>query len=226
MPHEKIVPMEQPSDSEPPAGPPGWETGASVRVVGLVKAAQHNGKVGRLSARAGENDRIGVVIDKGQVLSVRRENLELLPTPARAKTPSNDVNSAMPEQRTLTRNNSMLEEFHGSRDPDVLVLYYHYNDRAFDCFNAPEYNVQMLRYHAAGITPVVVVTRKIRGSDYFLVCLQVRSNVSSCVSSKVPSNAPSIVPSSVPCRTRRPSRTHCAKSRSNACANSLASRCW
>ena len=38
-----------------------WEAGAVVRVVGLTNASHHNGKIGRVSARAGPNGRIGNV---------------------------------------------------------------------------------------------------------------------------------------------------------------------
>lgn len=56
---------------------PGWCAGASVRVVGLKSAAQHNGKVGQLKGRAAD-ERLGVELEGGLVLSVRRENLELV----------------------------------------------------------------------------------------------------------------------------------------------------
>ena len=44
------------------------EPGTAVRIKGLVKAAQHNGKLGRLSARKGEDGRVGVQLRDGQVL--------------------------------------------------------------------------------------------------------------------------------------------------------------
>jgi lysophospholipase L1-like esterase len=64
---------------------PGWYPGARVSIFGLTKAAQHNGKYGRLSARAppsggGEGRRLGVELEEGgAVLSVRCENLVLAP---------------------------------------------------------------------------------------------------------------------------------------------------
>ena len=64
---------------------PGWHPGARVSIFGLTKAAQHNGKYGRLSARAppsggGEGRRLGVELEEGgAVLSVRCENLVLAP---------------------------------------------------------------------------------------------------------------------------------------------------
>ena len=64
----------------------GWHPGARVSIFGLTNAAQHNGKYGRLSARAppsggGEGRRLGVELEgeDGTVLSVRRENLVLAP---------------------------------------------------------------------------------------------------------------------------------------------------
>ena len=63
-----------------PVGPPSDEPsfGKAMRIVGLVKAAQHNGKVGCLLDRKGEEGRVGVQLDDGTVLSVRPENLEAL----------------------------------------------------------------------------------------------------------------------------------------------------
>ena len=158
---------------------PGWHAGATVKIFGLVKAAQHNGKIGKISAKpAEEAGRIGVDLGNGQVLAVKRENLELAGASAAEdaamEKAAAEAAAMMDEnkQRTLTRNNALLEEFDGSRDPDVLALYYHYNDRAMDCFNAPEYNSQMLRYYSKDITVVAVVPRRIRDNDYFLVCLQ------------------------------------------------------
>ena len=63
----------------------GWHPGARVSIFGLTKAAQHNGKYGRLSARAppsggGEGRRLGVELEEGgTVISVRCENLVLAP---------------------------------------------------------------------------------------------------------------------------------------------------
>jgi hypothetical protein len=65
----------------------GWHPGARVSIFGLTKAAQHNGKYGRLSARAppsggGEGRRLGVELEEGgAVISVRCENLLLAPVP-------------------------------------------------------------------------------------------------------------------------------------------------
>jgi hypothetical protein len=70
------------------------------------------------------------------------------------------------------RDDVILREFDDTRDPDSLVLYHHLRDMSFDCFNAPEYHQQMLRYFSSGVTLVGVVPRRIRESDYFLVCLQ------------------------------------------------------
>jgi hypothetical protein len=153
------------------------KAGDQVRVSGLVKAAQHNGKVGKVSSKAAEGEgRVGVVLGGGVVLAVRRENLELVVEPAAHARPASGVDkdkddTGMGKQRTLERDNSLLIEFHGSPDPNVLVLYHHLRDRAFDCFNAQEYNDQMLRYYANSMSVVTVVPRKLRDTDCFLVCL-------------------------------------------------------
>jgi hypothetical protein len=75
-------------------------------------------------------------------------------------------------KRTLKRDTSLLQEFNDSNDPNLLVLYHHIRDLAFDCFNCTEYHAQMLKYYAANIRVVEVVSRKILENDYFLVCLR------------------------------------------------------
>ena len=77
------------------------------------------------------------------------------------------------KKRTLTRDNSLLREFNNnSTDPNLLVLYHHLRDKAFDCFNSIEYTEQMLRYATKNIKVVEVVSRKLNDSNYFLVCLR------------------------------------------------------
>ena len=70
------------------------------------------------------------------------------------------------------RDTSVLREFHASTSRDVLVLYHHVRDRAFDAFNSEEYHDQMLRYYAGGFSVVLVAPRTIEGSEYSLICLQ------------------------------------------------------
>ena len=150
---------------------PAWlEAGCWVRITGLAKTPQHNGKVGKVSAKAAQDGRVGVELGKDQTLSVRLQNLER----AEAPEPSAVDMPAAPEgvQRTLQRDNAVLQEFDGSGDPSTLVLYHHLRDRAFDAFNAAEYNEQMLRYYAAGITVSEVVPRKMGEHDYLLVCMR------------------------------------------------------
>ena len=57
-----------------------WQGGAHVRVVGLVNAAQHNGKLGTLDKKTG--DRWGVLLDERAFgaprLAVKESNLELV----------------------------------------------------------------------------------------------------------------------------------------------------
>jgi hypothetical protein len=75
-------------------------------------------------------------------------------------------------ERTLKRDTSLLQEFNASNDPNLLVLYHHIRDKAFDCFNASEYHAQMIKYYAANIRMVEVVSRRILDNGYFLVCLR------------------------------------------------------
>ncbi|GMI31220.1 hypothetical protein TeGR_g10456, partial [Tetraparma gracilis] len=85
-------------------------------------------------------------------------------------------------ERTLKRDFSVLREFHSSSDPNMLVLYHHIRDRAYDAFNAREYNAQMLKYYANGFTAVEVVPRSVGGLEYMLVSLRhsVESSNSLC----------------------------------------------
>ena len=80
--------------------------------------------------------------------------------------------SSLGKKRTLKRDTSILQEFDASDDPNLLVLYHHLRDRSFDCFNASEYNAQMLNYYSLNIRVVEVVSRRIHENDYFLVCLR------------------------------------------------------
>lgn len=72
-------------DASPPlcAALPAWvHAGCWVRITGLAKAPQHNGKVGKVSAKAAADGRVGVELGKGQTLSVRLQNLERAEKPA------------------------------------------------------------------------------------------------------------------------------------------------
>jgi len=61
-------------------GPGDFPAGAKVRIVGLVKAAQHNGKTATVSRKAAPAGRVAVKLDDGPgVLSVKPANLERLP---------------------------------------------------------------------------------------------------------------------------------------------------
>lgn len=66
---------------EAAAAAEGFVAGALVRIHGLVKAAEHNGKTGRLLERKGRDGRVAVALDAdggAPPLSVRRQNLELV----------------------------------------------------------------------------------------------------------------------------------------------------
>jgi len=131
------------------------KVGTKVQVQGLVKAAKYNGKIGSVIKSAVSGHRIGVKLDDcATVLSIKPENLREI------------------KERTLKRDNALLREFDGSPDRNVLVLYYHFADRAFDCFNAPEYIVQMLRYYDKGFYITLIAPRQIGGNEYFLIGLQ------------------------------------------------------
>ena len=144
-----------------------WPAGTTVRLVGLAKAPQHNGKTGRVSARPAKEGRVGVVLGDGISLAVRRENLELVPPKS-----SDAQDQSGGVERTLKRDSNVLIEFHGSPDPDLMVLYHHLRDRDFDCFNASEYHTQMEHYYAKGLSVVAVVPRQIADGGYMLVCLR------------------------------------------------------
>jgi hypothetical protein len=167
--------------------------GTKVKIKGLVKAAVHNGKIGivtkeQASSASGEQERrVGVkLMDSGKVIAVKIENLELITTTAKttavvAKKTNNTNNNStttmpaipgMPKERTLKRDNALLREFDGNPDPNVLILYYHFGDREFDCFNGNEYNTQMLRYYDKQISVKLIVPRKIGNNEYFLIGLQ------------------------------------------------------
>jgi hypothetical protein len=167
--------------------------GTKVKIKGLVKAAVHNGKIGIVtkeqapSASGEQERRVGVkLMDSGKVIAVKIENLELITTTAKttavvAKKTNNTNNNStttmpaipgMPKERTLKRDNALLREFDGNPDPNVLILYYHFGDREFDCFNGNEYNTQMLRYYDKQISVKLIVPRKIGNNEYFLIGLQ------------------------------------------------------
>lgn len=52
-------------------GPSDFPPGTRVRIIGLVNAAQHNGKVGRVSKKQGKEGRVGVQLGAKQTLAVR-----------------------------------------------------------------------------------------------------------------------------------------------------------
>ena len=166
--------------------------GTKVKIKGLVKAAVHNGKIGivtkeQASSASGEQERrVGVkLMDGGKVIAVKIENLEPITTTTTTATivpeKNNNTNNSsstmpaipgMPKERTLKRDNALLREFDGNPDPNVLILYYHFGDREFDCFNGKEYNTQMLRYYDKQISVKLIVPRKIGNNEYFLIGLQ------------------------------------------------------
>jgi hypothetical protein len=160
--------------------------GTKVRIKGLVNAAKHNGKTGLVTKASapGKGNRVGVKLQDGSgtVLAVKIENLDEIKTsPAAAPAAAASISTAvstttktptLPKERTLKRDNALLRELDGNHDPNVLVLYYHFADCAFDCFNASEYNVQMNRYYEKGLAVKLIVPRTIGTNEYFLVGLQ------------------------------------------------------
>jgi hypothetical protein len=76
------------------------------------------------------------------------------------------------KETVLKKDTSLLREFDSGDSPDLLCLYHHLRDHAFDCFNAGEYNQQMLNYYSSNIEVKIVIPRKISDKNYFLVCLK------------------------------------------------------
>jgi len=166
------------------------KAGTRVRIKGLVSASHHNGKTGTITGTSAPAEgRVGVKLDDdARVLAIKIGNLEILASQSnstgssdsRSTAPSSascasTSSTSMPKERTLRRDNALLREFDGSPDPNVLALYYHYADRAFDCFNAAEYNTQMMRYYDHGLSVRLVIPRRIGSSEsnlYLLVGLQ------------------------------------------------------
>lgn len=150
--------------------------GTKVRIKGLVKAARHNGSIGVVTKATAPDARVGVKLGDGTVLAIRTDNLEVVMTndtaASTSTTTSKSSTSDLPKQRTLKRDNALLREFDGSPDPNCLALYYHFADRAFDAYNAPEYNGQMLRFYEKGLSVKLIVPRMVGPNEYFLVCLQ------------------------------------------------------
>lgn len=158
---------------------PAMKAGTKVYVRRLANASQHNGKGGTIikTKNSPGEGRLAVRLDGGGILSVKVENLDVVAetaTSKQAKTKPSTGGSASgrPKERTLRRDNALLREFDGSSNPNLLVLYYHFKDREYDCYNAPEYNNQMMRYYDHGLSVKLVIPRKIGPKDYFLVGLQ------------------------------------------------------
>jgi len=162
--------------------------GTKVYVRRLANSSQHNGKKGTVikTKNSPGLGRVAVRLDGGGgILSVKVENLDVAETATNemegeasgpnvntAVTKKQAANTALPTERTLRRDNALLREFDGSLDPNVLVLYYHFKDREYDCYNAPEYLNQMIRYYDHGLSVRLVIPRKIGSNNYYLVGLQ------------------------------------------------------
>ena len=142
--------------------------------MGLVNAAHHNGKLGRVSGAKAPEGRVGAKLDDGTILAIKEGNLEVVPSASTST--SSSASADVPRERTLKRDNGLLREFDGNPGPDTLALYYHFGDRAFDCFSAPEYNQQMLRYYEKNLSVKLVTPRNIGANEYFLVGLQYKQH--------------------------------------------------
>lgn len=143
--------------------------GTKVKIKGLVKAAQHNGKVGIVTKSTAPDARVGVKLADGKTLAVKSENLDVL-TQQQPSATNNDGD--VPGQRTLKRDNALLCEFDGSPDPNTLALYYHFADRAFDAYNAQELINQILQYYQHNLQLKLVAPRRVGPNEYYLLCLQ------------------------------------------------------
>ena len=142
------------------------KVGTRVKVKGLVKAAQHNGKIGKVvKSVAAADGRVGIQLSDGKQLAIKKENIEIV---SEVQSATSDI----PKQRELKRDNSLLNEFDGSPDPNTLALYYHFADRAFDAYNAQEMIQQIIRYYKHNLQLKLVCPRRIRSNEYYLLCLQ------------------------------------------------------
>lgn len=123
---------------------PAWaQAGCWVRITGLAKAPQHNGKVGKVSAKAAADGRVGVELGKGQTLSVRLQNLERAEKPAAGETSAAAVAAAAPPRtggswddvcerqllltlsdEELARRAALLSDGGGRRTPLLTTLSY------------------------------------------------------------------------------------------------------
>jgi hypothetical protein len=163
-----------------------WK-GRRIELHGLVGAAALNGRQGVVQGPASQG-RFPVHLpargqDAARTLSVKEANLldlgeTVVQLPAdtsaakRPKTEAADDVAGTPKERTLKRDTGILQEFDASEDPDLMVLYHHFRDQAFDCFNASEYHKQMVAYYGASFSAVEVVSRRIARGEYLLVCLR------------------------------------------------------
>ena len=141
------------------------KVGTRVKVKGLVKAAQHNGKIGKVVKSNATDGRVGIQLSDGKQLAIKKENVEIV---SEVQSATSDI----PKQRELKRDNSLLNEFDGSPDPNTLALYYHFADRAFDAYNAQEMIQQIIRYYKHNLQLKLVCPRRIRSNEYYLLCLQ------------------------------------------------------
>ena len=154
------------------------KAGTKVWVRRLVNASQHNGKRGTVikgtEDTPGEG-RVAVRLEDGGILAVRLENLDVAETATASTSTSSSTsasNEGLPRERTLRRDNALLGEFDASSDPNLLALYYHFKDREYDCYNAAEYNRQMINYYDHDLSVRLVIPRRIGPNDYYLVGLQ------------------------------------------------------
>ncbi len=153
------------------------EAGTKVWVRRLVNASRHNGKRGtvvRTEKDTPGEGRVAVRLDDGSILAVKLCNLDPVAETATssASASTSTSNGGLPRERTLRRDNALLGEFDASSDPNLLVLYYHFRDREYDCYNAAEYSRQMINYYDHGLSVRLVIPRRIGPNDYYLIGLQ------------------------------------------------------
>jgi len=109
-------------------------------------------------------------------ISGTRNSISVADMAAPVHTPTEQLESVLAgaekNKKVLKKDLSLLREFDSNEHEDMLALYHHVKDSAFDAFNAAEYTQQLLQYYAKNITVKVVVPRTIGNNKYFLVCLQ------------------------------------------------------
>eukprot|EP00729_Bicosta_minor_P008240 gene8240-9782_t len=149
---------------------------AEVVLIGL-KSAGMNGQWGVTGAALNAKGRWPVTLESsGKIVAIKPENLQVqggaVGSSSGGSSSSSRGGGSKKAGGPVTAADLPDGEFDDGDSPDLLSLYFHYRDKAFDCYNAKEYTAQLIKYYANNISVVLVVPRKIRGNDYLLVGMQ------------------------------------------------------